>query len=83
MATHPEVRLAQHWIARLTELVETGTYDEYGVRQIELYYGNTGAYCLLEATDAEADRKHHEGQCGEIHGPLFTVGVSLHARQGR
>jgi hypothetical protein len=54
-------------IKRLTDETKTGVYDEYGVRQLELYYGDDRVYCLLEAPDKEAVRKHHNGNCGEIH----------------
>ena len=54
-------------IQKLTDETKKGVYDEYGVRQLELYYGDDGVYCLLEAPDKEAVRKHHQGNCGEIH----------------
>jgi len=45
--------------------------DEFGVRQIELFHNADGTvYCLLEAPDADAVRKHHEAigvPCGDVH----------------
>ena len=45
--------------------------DEFGVRQVELYHNAEGkVYCLLDAPDAEAVRKHHAAlgvDCGEVH----------------
>jgi hypothetical protein len=41
------------------------------VRQIELYHNADGqVYCLLEAPDADAVRKHHAAlgvPCGDVH----------------
>lgn len=64
---HPGHEMSPEGIQRLTEETKKGVYDEYGVRQLELYYGENGVYCLLEAPDKEAVRKHHKGNCGEIH----------------
>ena len=65
--SHPGHEMSPEGIQRLTEETKKGVYDEYGVRQLELYYGDDGVYCLLEAADKEAVRKHHKGNCDEIH----------------
>ena len=67
MDFHPGLKLSPEAIQRLTDEAKEGVYDEYGVRQLELYYGEDGVYCLLEAPDKEAVRKHHKGNVGEIH----------------
>ena len=64
---HPEHKMSPEGIKRMTELAKSGEADEYGVRQLELYYGEDGVYCLLEAPDEEAVKKHHKGKCGDVH----------------
>ncbi len=64
---HPGYKMTPEKIEKFTELVKSGATDEYGVRQLELYHGEDGAYCILEAPDKEAVRKHHRAGCGEIH----------------
>jgi hypothetical protein len=65
---HPGHVMKPDSIARLREAAARGTVDQFGVRQLELYYSpdGKGVYCLLEAPDEEAVRQHHGGQCGEI-----------------
>lgn len=64
---HPDRKVPDQAIERLKKETTEGTYDEFGVRQLELYYNpNGGFYCLLEAPDAEAVRNHHKSGCGEI-----------------
>ncbi len=45
--------------------------DEFGVRQIDLFHNPDGkVYCLLDAPDEEAVRKHHAAldvPCGAVH----------------
>jgi quinol monooxygenase YgiN len=64
---HPNWPVKQQSIERLREETRTGKVDEFGVRQLEFFYNPSGegAYCLLEAPDQEAARKHHRGNCGE------------------
>ena len=64
---HPDRKVSDESIERLRKETTEGTYDEFGVRQLELYHNpNGGFYCLLAAPDAEAVRKHHGGGCGEV-----------------
>ena len=64
---HPNWQVKPETIRRLREDAATGRVDEFGVRQIEFFYNpdGKGAYCLLEASDEEAVRKHHGGTCNE------------------
>ena len=64
---HPGHKVGSEGLERLTHLAKSGEVDEFGVRQLEFFYGEDGAYCLLEAPNKEAVRKHHHGHCGEIH----------------
>ncbi len=65
---HPNVEVSPEGIAQLREDTKSGKVDEFGVRQIELYYSpdGKGVYCVLEAPDEDAVRKHHGGHCGDI-----------------
>ena len=64
---HPDMEVSEEAIERLTNETKEGALDEFGVRQLELYYNRDGGvYCVLEAPDAEAVRKHHKRGCGEI-----------------
>ena len=72
MDFHPDLKLPPEALNQLREGAEANTRDEFGVRQVELYHNNEEghAYCLLDAPDAEAVRKHHEAlgvPCGEVH----------------
>ncbi|HUY97828.1 MAG TPA: nickel-binding protein [Verrucomicrobiae bacterium] len=71
MDSHDDLKLpAQAW-ASLAESTRAGATDEFGVRQIEAYHNQDGqVYCLVDAPDAEAVRKHHTAlgvACGEVH----------------
>jgi hypothetical protein len=70
MDFHDDLQLSAADIEQLRSQTETGTADEYGVRQLELYYNSGGkAYCLLEGPDEEAIRQHHAAldvPCGEV-----------------
>ncbi len=65
---HPGYVMKPEGIQRLRKAVQAEEVDEFGVRQLELFYspGGKGVYCLLEAPDEEAVRKHHKGNCGEV-----------------
>ncbi len=65
---HPNLQVSTEDVEHLRAETQLGKVDEFGVRQIELFYSpdGKGVYCLLEAPDAEAVRKHHGGQCGEV-----------------
>ena len=71
MDFHPDLKLPADVVNAVTQGARAGTKDEFGVRQIELYHNPDGqVYCLLEAPDADAVRKHHEAAgltCGDIH----------------
>jgi hypothetical protein len=58
-------------IEQITRDTKDAKADEFGVRQVELFHNPDGkVYCLLEAPDAEAVRKHHEAigvPCGDVH----------------
>jgi uncharacterized protein DUF4242 len=58
-------------IAQITADTRDKRADEFGVRQAELYHNDEGkVYCLLEAPDEEAVRKHHAAlgvDCGAVH----------------
>ena len=48
-------------IAQIAQDTKDGKCDEYGVRQVELFHNPDGkVYCLLEAPDTDAVRRHHE-----------------------
>jgi hypothetical protein len=63
---HPGFEMTKEAEERLRKAVVDKVVDEYGVRQLEFFYGEAGAYCILEAPDKEAVRKHHGGPMGEI-----------------
>ncbi|MFZ0170400.1 MAG: nickel-binding protein [Acidimicrobiales bacterium] len=71
MDFHDDLKLPDEAIQQLTEDTKNATCDEFGVRQVELFYNSEGkVYCLLEAPDAEAVRSHHAAlgvPCGEVH----------------
>lgn len=71
MDYHPDLKLPAEAVNSIAEGTRAGTKDQFGVRQIELYHNPDGhVYCLLEAPDAEAVRKHHEAlgvPCGDVH----------------
>jgi quinol monooxygenase YgiN len=68
MDFHPDMQMSAESVARLRAETHSGTVDEFGVRQLELYYSPEakGVYCLLEAPDEEAVRRHHGGDCGPV-----------------
>jgi hypothetical protein len=68
MDFHPNIQVSAEGIAQLRADTKSGKVDEFGVRQIELFYSpdGKGVYCLLEAPNEEAVRKHHGGECGEV-----------------
>jgi hypothetical protein len=71
MDYHDDLKIPPAGIEQLAEGARNGATDEFGVRQLELYYNADGkVYCLLEGPDEEAVRKHHaalEVPCGEVH----------------
>ena len=71
MDVHDDLKLPPEAIEQVRQGTRDGTKDEFGVRQVELYYNADGkAYCLLEGPDADAVRKHHAAidvPCGDVH----------------
>jgi hypothetical protein len=71
MDFHDHLALPDEAIQQITQETKDGTADQFGVRQIELFHNAEGkVYCLLEAPDAEAVRRHHDAlgvDCGEGH----------------
>jgi hypothetical protein len=71
MDYHAGLKLPDEAIQQLRDDTVNGKYDEFGVRQMELYHNAEGhVYCLLEAPDAEAVRKHHAAlgvSCSDVH----------------
>ncbi|MFN2451039.1 MAG: nickel-binding protein [Candidatus Dormibacteria bacterium] len=71
MDFHGDLKLPQEAVDSIAKGTREGATDEFGVRQVELYHNPDGqVYCLLEAPDADAVRKHHEAlhvPCGDVH----------------
>lgn len=71
MDYHDHLHLPSEAIDQIADDTKEGKADEFGVRQIELYHNADGkVYCLLEAPDADAVRRHHEAlgvPCGDVH----------------
>ena len=71
MDYHDDLKLPQSAIDDIRQKTRSAETDEFGVRQIELYYNTEGkVFCLLDAPDEAAVRKHHEGvgvACGQVH----------------
>jgi hypothetical protein len=71
MDFHDHLQLPSEAIVQITEDTKNAKADEFGVRQVELFHNPDGkVYCLLEAPDADAVRKHHEAigvPCGDVH----------------
>jgi hypothetical protein len=71
MDFHGNLPLPAEAIAQIADDARNERADEFGVRQVELYHNPDGqVYCLLDAPDEEAVRKHHEAigvECGAVH----------------
>ena len=71
MDYHDDLKLPAEAIAEIGQGAKAGTADEFGVRQVELFHNPDGkVYCLLDAPDEEAVRKHHAAldvPCGDVH----------------
>jgi len=65
---HPDYQVSAESVAQLRQQTVEGTSDQYGVRQLELFYSpdGQGVYCLLEGADETAVRNHHHGNCNEV-----------------
>jgi hypothetical protein len=71
MDFHEHLPLSGEGIAQIGDDARNERADQFGVRQVELYHNADGqVYCLLEAPDEEAVRKHHAAlgvDCGPVH----------------
>jgi hypothetical protein len=71
MDYHDDLKLPPEAIESIGQGAKNGDKDEFGVRQVELYHNAEGkVYCLLEAPDEDAVRKHHAAldvPCGDVH----------------
>lgn len=71
MDFHDDLKLPPEAIESIGQGTKDGVYDEFCVRQLELFHNPDGkVYCLLEAPDADAVRRHHAAldvPCGDVH----------------
>lgn len=71
MDFHEHLPLPREVIAQISDDSRNERADQFGARQVELYHSASGqVYCLLEAPDEEAVRKHHAAgglDCGPVH----------------
>jgi hypothetical protein len=56
MDFHDDLKLPAETVSNITQDAKDAAYDQFGVRQLELFYNPGGqVYCLLEAPDEDAD----------------------------
>ena len=71
MDFHDHLHLPSEAINQIAEDTKNEKADQFGVRQVELFHNADGhVYCILDAPDADAVRKHHEAlgvPCGDVH----------------
>jgi hypothetical protein len=71
MDFHDDLKLPDEAVQQITKETKEHKVDKFGVRQVELFHNPDGkVYCLLDAPDAEAVRRHHEAlglSCGDVH----------------
>lgn len=71
MDYHDDLALPAEALQQIGQGARDGVTDAFGVRQVELFHNAEGkVYCLLDAPDADAVRKHHAAldvPCGEVH----------------
>ena len=71
MDFHDDLKLPDEAVRQITKETEEHKVDEFGVRQVELFHNADGkVYCLLDAPDEEAVRRHHAAlgvPCGDVH----------------
>jgi Protein of unknown function (DUF4242) len=71
MDFHQDLKLPAEAIEQIADDARHARSDQFGVRQLELYYNSEGAvYCLLEGPDADAIRRHHAAlgvPCNDVH----------------
>jgi hypothetical protein len=65
---HPGYQISPERIAQLRRQTQDGVADQFGVRQLELFYSpdGKGVYCLLDGPDEGAVRNHHDGRCNDV-----------------
>ena len=71
MDYHDDLTLPEDVIKEIGQGASNGVRDEFGVLQVELFHNKQGkVYCLLDAPDEDAVRKHHAAvgvDCGDVH----------------
>jgi hypothetical protein len=71
MDVHDHLTLPDEALQQITADAKAMKVDQFGVRQVELYYNTEGkVYCVLDGPDAEAVRQHHAAlgvECGDVH----------------
>ncbi len=71
MDFHPSLKLPASAIDEIADDAAARRSDRFGVRQVELLHNAAGqVYCLLDAPEAEAVRRHHSAlgvDCGDVH----------------
>lgn len=71
MDFHDDLALPAEAVEQIRQGAKDGATDEFGVRQVELFHNADGkVYCLLDAPDEEAVRRHHAAldvPCGAVH----------------
>ena len=71
MDFHDDLKLPDEAVRQITKETEEHKVDKFGVRQVELFHNPDGkVYCLLEAPDEDAVRRHHAAlgvPCGDVH----------------
>jgi hypothetical protein len=71
MDFHDDLKLPAEAVLQIATESKEGKVDQFGVHQAELFHNSEGkVYCLLDAPDADAVRRHHEAlgvPCGEVH----------------
>jgi hypothetical protein len=82
---HDNLSLPAEAIDQITADTRDRRADEFGVRQVALYHNADGkVYCLLEAPDEDAVRKHHAAvgvDCGAVDPVTGVSGRLLTSRQ--
>lgn len=71
MDFHDNLKLPEDAIDQIAREAKEAKVDQFGVRQVDLYYNAEGkVYCLTDAPDADAVRHHHAAlgiDCGDVH----------------
>jgi Protein of unknown function (DUF4242) len=76
MDFHEDLKLPREAVEDIAQGAREHQTDRHGVRQVDLFYNSDGkVYCLLEAPDEDAVRRHHADlnlSCGEVH-PVSSI----------